>query len=177
MFFIPCFFWIGYRPQFATDFDVSWLTRFGLAQGCAFWVSEVLKFSVRGSQLPKSGTVGKFQPKIPYCVYLSTACTFGKSYRNSVRMHLFDFNSPKRWCKIYTGRIYSFGDITWFATPYFADRSCHQSHESSTSHLSHSSWLINCFWHYRSFYSSSASFILVWHFFHCTLVNKIKSTY
>jgi len=26
--------------------------------------------------------------------------------------------------------------------------SYHQSHESSTSHLSHSSWLIGCFWHY-----------------------------
>jgi len=26
----------GYRPQFETDFDVLWLKRFGLAQGCAF---------------------------------------------------------------------------------------------------------------------------------------------
>ena len=25
-----------YRPQFATDFDVRWLKRRGLAQGCAF---------------------------------------------------------------------------------------------------------------------------------------------
>jgi len=25
-----------YRPRFATDFDVLWLKRFGLAQGCAF---------------------------------------------------------------------------------------------------------------------------------------------
>jgi len=26
----------GYRSQFATDFDVLWLKRFGLAQGFAF---------------------------------------------------------------------------------------------------------------------------------------------
>jgi len=56
----------GYRPQFATDFDVLWLKRLRLAYGCAFWVSEVLKFSVRGSKSPKSGSVGKSKPKIPY---------------------------------------------------------------------------------------------------------------
>jgi len=123
--FASMFLWTGYRPQFATDFDVLWLKRFGLAQGCAFWVSKVLKFSVRGSKSPKCGSVGKSQPKIPYFVglFLSTACTSGKSYRNSLRMYLFVFNSPTRWCKIYAGRIYSFWDITRFATPYFADRS------------------------------------------------------
>jgi len=56
----------GYRPQFATDFDVLWLKRFGLAQVCAFWVSKVLKVSVRGSKSSKSDSVGKSQPKIPY---------------------------------------------------------------------------------------------------------------
>jgi len=70
-----CFFFLfrqsGYRPQFATDFDVLWLKRRRLALECAFWASEVLKASVRGSKSPKSGPVGKSQPKrkrpkIPY---------------------------------------------------------------------------------------------------------------
>jgi len=36
-----------------------------------------------------------------------------------------------------------------------------------------SSWLVCCFWHYRSFYSSWTSFILVWHF--STALYWIKS--
>jgi len=115
--------WSDYRPQFATDFDVLWLKRFGLAQGCAFWVFKVLKFIVRGLNSPKSGSVGKSQLKIPYFVFLSTACTLGKSYINSVHMYLFVFNSPTRLCTIYAGRIYSFGDNNRFATPNGKDRS------------------------------------------------------
>jgi len=49
---------------------------------------------------------------------------------------------------------------------------CHrftQDKSQETSHLSHSSWLISCFWHYRSFYSSWMSFILACHFFYCSL--------
>jgi len=56
----------GYRPQFATDFDVLWLKIFGLAQRCAFWASKVLTFSERGSKSPKSDSEGKSQLKIPY---------------------------------------------------------------------------------------------------------------
>jgi len=33
-----------------------------------------------------------------------------------------------------------------------------------------------CFWHYRSFYSSWTSFILVWHFFYCSLLDQILYT-
>jgi len=51
--------------------------------------------------------------------------------------------------------------------------SYHQSYESSTSYLSHTSCLICCFWHNRSFYSSWTSSILVWHFFHCSLLDQI----
>lgn len=35
-FFFFLFRQLTYRPQFATDFDVLWLKRRGLAQGCAF---------------------------------------------------------------------------------------------------------------------------------------------
>jgi len=35
-----------------------------------------------------------------------------------------------------------------------------------TTSIFHCSWLICCFLHYKSFYSSWASFILVWHFFY-----------
>jgi len=51
-----------------------------------------------------------------------------------------------------------------------------QSHESSTSQLAHSSWLFCCFWHYRSFYSSWTSFILLSHFFYCSLLDQILLT-
>jgi len=50
--------------------------------------------------------------------------------------------------------------------------SYYQSYESSKWHLIHTSWLICYFW-YRSLYSSWTSFILVWHFFYCSLLNQI----
>ena len=53
---------LAYRPQFATDFDVLWLKRRGLAQGCAFWGSEMLKSTFRGSKCQKTAPVGKSQP-------------------------------------------------------------------------------------------------------------------
>ena len=43
LFFLFLFRQLAYRPQIATDFDVWWLKRHGLAWGCAFWVSKVLK--------------------------------------------------------------------------------------------------------------------------------------
>jgi len=73
---------------------------------------------------------------------------------------------------------------------YYRDWSSHRTHrstvssctaelvlqqQSSTSHLSHSSWLFCCFWHFRSFYSSWTSFIPVWHFFYCSLLDQISS--
>ena len=65
LFFITVFFFYflfrqpAYRPQFATDFDVWWLKRRGLAWGCAFWVSQVLKLTCRGSTSSKTALVGK----------------------------------------------------------------------------------------------------------------------
>ena len=48
----------------------------------------------------------------------------------------------------------------------------HQSYESSASYLSHSSWLICCFWHYWSLHSSRTSVILVWNHFICSILDK-----
>jgi len=61
--------------------------------------------------------------RIRYIVFLSTGCTLGKSYRNSVHMYLFVFNSPTNWCKNYGERVCSFRVTMRFATMYFADRS------------------------------------------------------
>jgi len=38
-------------------------------------------------------------------------------------MYFFAFNSPTNRCDNYGDRVYSFRDITWFATVYIADRS------------------------------------------------------
>ena len=54
---------LAYRPQFATDFDVWWFKRRGLAKGCAFWVSEVLKSTLRGSKSSKTAPVWESQTK------------------------------------------------------------------------------------------------------------------
>jgi len=54
--------------------------------------------------------------------------------------------------------------------------SVHDQIIKAMSHLSHSSWLICCFWHYRSFYYSWTPFILVWHFFYCSLLDQILFT-
>jgi len=73
--------------------------------------------------------------RIRCTLHLSIPLKLAKSYRNSVRMYLFVFNSPTLWCKNYAGPINSFGDINRFATPYFAD----QSAESAIStHCTHS---------------------------------------
>jgi len=54
---------------------------------------------------------------------------------------------------------------------------CNDSnYESSKSHLSHSYLLICCFWHYWLFYFSLTSFILVWHFFYCSLFDQTLFT-
>jgi len=49
-------------------------------------------------------------------------------------------------------------------------------YESSRSHLSHTYWLICCFWYYRSFYFSWTSFVQVWHFFLCSVLDQILFT-
>jgi hypothetical protein len=54
--------WHGYIPQLATEFDIWWLNRRGLAQGCAFWVSNMLNLTAKGYTSSNNGPMGISQP-------------------------------------------------------------------------------------------------------------------